>query len=56
MRGVSSPPVRKYKTMSDMTRELYENLSSNEVFQTNSLIVLVKNMLCSEFHRQNVSI
>jgi hypothetical protein len=30
-----------------MERELNQNLSGNEVYHTNSLILLVKNMLCS---------
>jgi hypothetical protein len=33
-----------------MRRELSSNLSGNEVCQTNSLILLVKNMLCSKLH------
>jgi len=35
-----------------MKRELNLNLSGNEVYYTNSLILLVKNMLCSKLHYQ----
>ena len=35
-----------------MKRELYQNLSGNEVYYTNSSILLVKNMLCSKLHCQ----
>ena len=35
-----------------MKREIYLNLSGNEVYYRNSLILPVKNMLCSELHRQ----
>ena len=34
------------------TRELNEKRSVNEVFYTNCLIVLVKNMRCSQLHCQ----
>ena len=33
-----------------MKRELDQNLSGNEVYCTNSLISLVKNMLCGKLH------
>ena len=35
-----------------MKRELDSNLYGNEVCYTNSLILLVKNLLCSRLHRQ----
>ena len=35
-----------------MERELNRNLSDNEVYYTNSSILLVKNMLCSKLHCQ----
>ena len=35
-----------------MKRQLNQNLSGNEVYSTNSLILLVKNMLCSRLHGQ----
>ena len=35
-----------------MKRDLNLNLSANEVYYTNSLILLVKNMLCSKLHCQ----
>ena len=35
-----------------LKRDLVRNLSGNDVYRTNSLIILVKNMLCSRLHRQ----
>ena len=35
-----------------MKRESNQNVSGNEVYFTNSLILLAKNMLCSKLHRQ----
>jgi len=35
-----------------MRRTLDSNLSGNEVYRTNSSILLVRKMLCSKFHRQ----
>jgi hypothetical protein len=33
-----------------MKRELHKNLSGNEVYYTNSIILLVKNVRCSKIH------
>ena len=38
-----------------MKRELDHNLFGNEVYRTNSLILLVKNMLCNKLHCQKGS-
>jgi hypothetical protein len=38
-----------------MKRELNQNLSGNEVYYTNSLISIVKNMLSNKLHRQKGS-
>ena len=35
-----------------MKREVNQNVSGDEVYYTNSLISLVKNMLCSRLHCQ----
>ena len=35
-----------------MKNESNQNLSGNEVYHTNSLILLVQNMLCSKLHCQ----
>ena len=35
-----------------MKRDLNSNLSGNQVYYTNSLLLLVKNMLCSKLYRQ----
>ena len=37
---------------SDMNRELSQNLSGDEVYHMNSLILLVENMLCSKLDFQ----
>ena len=35
-----------------MKREFNQNLSKNEVDNTNSVVLLIKNMLCSKLHCQ----
>ena len=46
-----SERVKRPGPESYIKRELNWNLSGNEVCYTNSLILLVKNMLCSKLHR-----
>ena len=54
-RAPQTTPERKgkfhfAKRQSYMKRELNQNLSGNEVYHTNSLILPVNNMLCGTFH------
>ena len=50
----AKPPCRHVPSF-HMKRELNQNLSGNEVYYTNSLISIVKNMLSNKLHRQKGS-